>query len=139
MGKGVTARDQRLAFERGETSAAALVETTLDRIAAVNPALNAVITLAEDRARAEAEHWDQQRKSGQTLPPLAGLPVLIKDNQRTAQIRTTLGSADHLNTIPDTDAGIVARLRAAGACHRAYRRRDGTVRGEGEGGKQCLR
>ena len=50
-----------------------------------------------------------------SLPPLAGLPVLIKDNQRTEGIRTTLGSARHLDTIPQQDAGIVRRLRAAGA------------------------
>ncbi|MGA0236086.1 MAG: amidase [Alphaproteobacteria bacterium] len=115
MGKGVTVREQRLALDRGETSAAALVDASLKRIADLNPALNAVITLAEDRARAEAEHWDQRQRSGEKLPPLAGIPVLIKDNQRTAGIRTTLGSAAHLDTVPDQDAGIVARLRAAGA------------------------
>ena len=115
MSKGVTVREQRLALDHGQTTATALVEASLSRIAQVNPALNAVITQAESRARAEAEYWDQQHQRGEKLPPLAGIPVLIKDNQRTAGLRTTLGSAAHLDTIPEQDAGIVARLRAAGA------------------------
>lgn len=110
-----TARAQGLAIARGELSATAVLDSTLAQIAAVNPTLNAVITLAPDSARAEAEHWDQQRRKGEALPALAGLPVLIKDNQHAAGIRTTWGSADHLDTVPATDSGIVARLRAAGA------------------------
>ena len=54
--KAETARAQRSALVRGETTAMALLDSTLDQIAAVNPSLNAVITLAEDRARTEAEH-----------------------------------------------------------------------------------
>ena len=113
--KTETARAQRSALVRGETTAMALLDSTLDQIAAVNPSLNAVITLAEDRARTDAEHWDQQRRQGAPLPVLAGVPVLIKDNQHAAGIRTTLGSKDHLDTVPEKDSGIVARLCAAGA------------------------
>lgn len=115
MVKQDTAREQRLALDRGETSAAALVDATFTRMAAVNPALNAVITTAEDRARAEAEDWDRQLAAGRPLPPLAGLPVLIKDNQHAAGLPTTLGSAAHLDAVPAQDSGVVARLRAAGA------------------------
>ena len=110
-----TAVSQLDAMKRGERSSTDLVNASLQRIGECNPTLNAVITLAEERALAEAEAWDRAYLDERSLPPLAGLPVLIKDNQRTEGIRTTLGSARHLDTIPQHDAGIVRRLRAAGA------------------------
>ena len=99
-------------MKRGERSSADLVNASLQRIGECNPTLNAVITLAEERALTEAEAWDRAYLDERSLPPLAGLPVLIKDNQRTEGIRTTLGSARHLNTIPKQDAGIVRRVRS---------------------------
>ncbi|MAW53507.1 MAG: amidase [Geminicoccus sp.] len=112
-----TAKAQARAIVQGNTSAAALVEASLQRIDRVNPSLNAVISRDDDRARAEAAAWDKQRQNhgAENLPPLAGVPVLIKDNQSTQALRTTLGSARHLDNVPGADAGIVARLRAAGA------------------------
>lgn len=112
-----TARAQARSVAQGETTPTALVEAALARIDRVNPALNAVISRADDQARSEAAHWDREARTagGAGLPPLAGVPVLIKDNQRTKRLRTTLGSALHLNNVPREDAGIVARLRSAGA------------------------
>ena len=110
-----SAVEQLSAMQRGALSPLQLVETSINQIELRNPSLNAVVTLAASRARAEAERWAQAYARGDSVPPLAGLPVLIKDNQRTEGIRTTLGSERHANNVPQEDAGIVARLRAAGA------------------------
>jgi Asp-tRNA(Asn)/Glu-tRNA(Gln) amidotransferase A subunit family amidase len=92
-----------------------LLDSCLSRIAAVNPAVNAVVTLAEDQARAEARAAEAAIMSGEGRGPLHGLPVLIKDTQDTKGMRTTYGSPLFANHIPTADAGSVARLRAAGA------------------------
>ena len=115
MMENESAATQLEAMRQGDLKSATLVESSLARISEINPTFNAVVTLVETRAREEAEYWDQARMSGHNLPPLAGLPVLIKDNQRTQGVRTTLGSVRYLNDFPLEDAGIVARLRAAGA------------------------
>ena len=115
MMENESAVTQLEAMRQGDLKSATLVESSLARISEINPTFNAVVTLVETRAREEAEYWDQARMSGHNLPPLAGLPVLIKDNQRTQGVRTTLGSVRYLNDFPLEDAGIVARLRAAGA------------------------
>jgi amidase len=92
-----------------------LLEACLSRIAAVNPAVNAVVTLDEDRARAAARAAEAAIMSHQEVGPLHGLPVLIKDTQDTANLRTTYGSPLFADHIPAADAGSVARPRAAGA------------------------
>src|SRR3981081_1204830 len=92
-----------------------LLEACLSRIAAVNPAVNAVVTLDEDRARAAARAAEAAIMSHQEVGPLHGLPVLIKDTQDTAGLRTTYGSPLVAEHIPAADAGSVARLRTAGA------------------------
>ena len=97
---------------RGEVSATELVTAHLDRITERNPALNAIVTLVPERALAEAAAAD---KAGGDLPPLHGLPVVIKDTHQTAGIRTTFGSRVHADWVPDADELIVARIRAAGA------------------------
>ena len=81
-----TAKAQARAIVQGNTSAAALVEASLQRIDRVNPSLNAVISRDDDRARAEAAAWDKQRQNhgAENLPPLAGVPGLIKHNHRTS-------------------------------------------------------
>ena len=108
------AADAVLALRAGEVSSRQLVEASLRRIETVNPALNAVVTLAAERALEEAEAADTRRAHGEDPGVLGGLPIAIKDNQRTAGIRTTLGSPLHADDVPDADAGIVARVRAAG-------------------------
>jgi amidase len=92
-----------------------LLDSCLARIAAVNPAVNAVVTLAEEQARTEARAAEAAIMSGEIRGPLHGLPVLIKDAQDTKGLRTTYGSPLFANHIPTADAGSVARLRAAGA------------------------
>src|ERR1700730_1845854 len=99
----------------GKLSPVELLDACLCRIAAVNPAVNAVVTLAEDEARSAARAAEAAIMRGESLGPLHGLPVLIKDTQDTAGLRTTYGSPLFANHVPAADAGSVGRLRAAGA------------------------
>lgn len=98
----------------GSLLAADLVESCLSRIAEVDPHLNAMVTVVEDRARQEAAEVDAARAAGRPVGPLAGLPVAIKDLQATEGVRTTLGAEQFADHVPTKDAGIVARVRAAG-------------------------
>ncbi len=106
------------AFEAGELSAAALVAAYLARIAAYDragPTLNAVVTL-NPRAEAEAAALDAAfADGGRFSGPLHGVPVLVKDQAETAGIETSFGSAAMAGYVPQTDATVIARLRAAGA------------------------
>src|SRR3954469_13728557 len=99
----------------GEVSAREVLADRLRRIEAVNPALNAVVTLTAERAESDAAAADRARAGGRLLGPLHGLPVAHKDLFVTAGIRTTLGSPLFADWVPDHDALIVARERAAGA------------------------
>jgi amidase len=97
-------------------SARDLVEAHLERIAAVNPAINAIVTLVPERALAEAGELDRRLAAGE--PPagsLHGLPIAVKDLVETAGIRTTQGSPLFADSVPEEDALLVRRLRAAGA------------------------
>ena len=90
----LSAVQMRRLIERGEVSATELVTAHLDRIAERNPALNAIVTLVPERALAEAADADKAAGPGRQegeLPPLHGLPVVIKDTHQTAGIRTTFG------------------------------------------------
>jgi len=97
-----------------QASPVEVVEAHLRRIEKINPSLNAIVTLAEDvldRARdAEAELMS----SGE-LGPLHGLPLTVKDTIDTKGLRTTSGSRLFVNHVPERDATVVARLKAAGA------------------------
>lgn len=91
------------------------VERCLARIAALNPRLNAFCTVAADAALAAARQAERQVMAGGALGPLHGVPLAIKDMTHTADIRTTFGSAIFEHFVPDEDAAVVARLKAAGA------------------------
>ena len=110
-----SARELAARVRSGEMSARELLEVHLDRIEAVNPGLNAIVTLVPEQARAWAAEADERQARGEELGPLHGLPIAHKDLVMTAGIRSTSGSrllADH---VPDHDDLIVQRLRAAGA------------------------
>jgi len=98
-----------------ELSAAELLEAALARIEAVNPAVNAIVTLAAEQARAVAADLDARAARGSFAGPLHGLPIAIKDLAETAGIRTTYGSPIFASNLPDFDAPHVALLKAAGA------------------------
>src|SRR5262249_21023102 len=74
-----------------QVSASELVRLHLDRIAVVNPKLNAVVQLAVDRARSEAAALDRDRSKGVVRGPLHGVPITIKDSLETAGIVSTAG------------------------------------------------
>jgi len=111
-----TARDLARAIRARELSAREVVSRHLDRIAAVNPRVNAVVTLRAEEALLEADAADRRAaRAGEDLGPLHGLPIAIKDLRDTAGIRTTYGSRAFADHVPDVDCLLVARLRAAGA------------------------
>ena len=98
-----------------ELSAAEVMEAHLSRIDRVDPAVNAIVTLLPDEARRGAAAADAAVARGDALGPLHGLPVAHKDLTWTKGIRTTFGCRAFENFVPDEDALIVERLRAAGA------------------------
>ena len=99
---------QRGLLDAGEVSALELLDAHIDRIERYDGTLNAVVTRCFEQARETAR---TERLRG----PLAGLPVAHKDLVPTRGIRTTYGSVLHADNIPDQDALIVRRIRAAGA------------------------
>lgn len=110
-----SARELAAAIARRELSAREVVAAHLERIEAVNPSVNAIVSLRPEAALAEADHADRLAARGVPLGPLHGLPIAIKDLQDTAGIRTTYGSRLFADHVPETDSLLVARLRAAGA------------------------
>ncbi|MGF1595967.1 MAG: amidase [Acidimicrobiales bacterium] len=110
----LTATEARRAVAAGELSPVELLDSCLARVDAVDPAVNAMVVRADERARAEAAAAADAVARGDDLGPLHGLPVAIKDLQATAGIRTTYGSEAFADNVPVVDAGIVARVRAAG-------------------------
>jgi amidase len=98
-----------------EISPVEVIEAALQRIARHNPVINAVCTVAEESARRAARAAEDAVMSGGNLGALHGVPVGIKDVTPTAGIRTTFGSKLYADHVPDHDAEIVRRLKAAGA------------------------
>jgi aspartyl-tRNA(Asn)/glutamyl-tRNA(Gln) amidotransferase subunit A len=99
----------------GRVSAVDVCRGALDRIEAVNPALNAFNLVARERALARAAEIDRQRAAGAVLGPLAGVPVALKDNLCVRGMRTTASSRILEGFVPPYDATVVERLEAAGA------------------------
>ena len=105
----------RAAVGRGELSCEEVARVHLDRAGAQGRRLNAILTLTDEHALADARRWDSARARGERLPPLAGVPVVLKDNLCTKGVRTTCGSRMLQGYVPPYDATVVERLRAAGA------------------------
>lgn len=98
-----------------EISPVEVVEATLARIARLNPALNAYCTVVAASARAEARAAEAAVLRGDELGPLHGVPISVKDLITTRDVRTARGSRLYADAIPDEDAPVVARVKAAGA------------------------
>src|SRR5213594_4165217 len=96
-------------------SARELAADFYKRIEARNPELNAYLALSPERARRQADRIDALVAGGKALPPLAGVPVAIKDVISTRGTKTTCGSKILENYVPPYDATAVERLEAAGA------------------------
>jgi aspartyl-tRNA(Asn)/glutamyl-tRNA(Gln) amidotransferase subunit A len=105
----------RDAIASKKTSAREVAEDCFKRIAARNGELNAFLTLCEERAYKQAGRVDALVAAGKPLPPLAGVPIAVKDVISTRGVRTTCGSKILTNYIPPYDATAVIRLEAAGA------------------------
>jgi len=110
-----TASELATAVRTREVSARDLVEDHLARIARHDPRLNAIVTLDADGARPRADEADAAVARGETLGPLHGVPVTIKDAFETAGLRTTSSHRPLAHHVPARDATVVARVRAAGA------------------------
>lgn len=102
-------------IRRREVSAREVMEAHLRRIEAVNPRVNAIVTLVADQALDEADAADAAVARGEQLGPLHGLPIAVKDAHRTRGIRTTQGSPIYAADVPDEDDLIVEREKRAGA------------------------
>ncbi len=98
-----------------DLSAREAMTAHLDRIAALNPRVNAIVTLVAEQAMARAAEADEALARGDDVGPLHGLPIAHKDLQLTKGIRTTFGSPIFAQFVPEQDSLIVERLRAAGA------------------------
>lgn len=109
------ARDQLTAMREGRLSAIELLRETRTQYERVNPEINAVVTTDFVAAEQVAAESDRRRSRGEPARPLEGLPVVVKDLEETAGMRTTFGSALHADYIPTRDTMVVERLRSAGA------------------------
>ena len=105
----------RQLMDSRQVSPVELVEIYLRRIESLNPKLNAFLTVTAEEALAEARGAEQKITRGEGGGPLFGIPVSIKDLERTKGIRTTLGSLVFREHIPDEDSAVVERVRRAGA------------------------
>jgi amidase len=111
-----TARRLAGAMRTRELAARDVMRWHLERIEAINPRVNAIVSLRADAAMAEAAVADERAaRGGERLGPLHGLPIVMKDLEDTAGIRTTYGSLTFADNVPAVDSLVVQRLRGAGA------------------------
>jgi len=111
----LTATDLAGRMRRREISAAEVLDAHLARIEAVNPELNAIVTLDAEGARAAARRADDALVRGDEVGVLHGLPVAHKDLALTRGMRTTFGSKIFQDFVPDQSSLIVERQQRAGA------------------------
>lgn len=111
----LTATEARRLIGEQKLSPVELLESCIERIEEVNPAVNAIVTKAYDLARAEAKEAEAAVRRGEPLGLLHGLPVVVKDLNDTKGIRTTYCSPLYKNHVPESDDPIVARMRRHGA------------------------
>src|SRR5215831_8752351 len=111
----LTIASTRTAIAERKVSAQSLVEDFYKKIRAEDGEIHAWLTLSENRALAQARRIDDLAGQGAALPPLAGVPVGIKDVMVTRGVRTTAGSKILENFIPPYDCTAVSRLETAGA------------------------
>jgi amidase len=110
-----SATRQAAAIRNGEIGSRELLERVIDRIARINPNLNAVVTTDFERARKSADAADAQRARGAAVGPLHGLPITIKDALETQGIRSTGGAIELRAHVPTRDAPAVRSVKDAGA------------------------
>src|ERR1044072_2478611 len=98
-----------------EVSPVEVVEAHIARIEEINPKINAFVTTTFGSARDAARDAEQKLARGESLGPLHGVPVSIKDSIETAGVRTVSGSRLRESYVPESDALVVTKLKRAGA------------------------
>ncbi|MEA2815421.1 MAG: amidase [Rhodospirillaceae bacterium] len=109
------ATDLARLIRTGQASARDAVDSVLGRLHKVNPAINAVVRVLEEEARAAAETADAARARGHALPPLHGVPVTTKVNVDQAGLPTDNGVVTLKDFMAQEDSPVVANLKHAGA------------------------
>src|ERR1044071_10193085 len=102
-------------LKKKQLSPVEITRAYLDRIATLNPKLNAYLALAAEDALAAAKKAEKEIRQGKYRGPLHGIPISIKDNIATNGVVTTAGSKILADWVPDHDATVVERLKNAGA------------------------
>ena len=105
----------RFAVQAKTTTATSLAKAFYSKIEKDDPQIGAYLVFSKDRAFAKAAEIDALAAKGETLPPLGGVPVGIKDVMVTRGVRTTAGSKILGNYVPPYDCTAVARMESAGA------------------------
>lgn len=100
---------------RKERSAVEIAQETLERINTLEPKLHSFLHIMADEALAQAQRVDAQIAAGETISPLAGVPIAIKDNLCTTGIPTTGGSRILENFVPPYESTVTQKLKDAGA------------------------
>src|SRR6185437_11157076 len=98
-----------------QVSPVELLDAQLDAIKRFNPKLNAIVTLAAEKARVDARAAERAVMRGDKIGALHGLPIGVKDITATAGVRTTYGSPLYADNVPAEDAEVIRRLKEAGA------------------------
>lgn len=111
----MTIEDIHKLYSTGEATPSEIVRAALDKIEADNERLNAYVTVSRESASIAAAAMDKEIQTAIAQKPLAGIPVVVKDNMVTAGIRTTCGSRILGNYLPPYTATAVQKLQAAGA------------------------
>ena len=112
---GLSLTEASARIRNGSVAPSQLLAACLDRIGVYNPKLNAYITVSREHALEQARQLDSEQKAGRLRGPLHGIPIALKDNIDTAGIRTTAASAVFDDRVPQEDAEVARRLKAAGA------------------------
>ncbi|HBV96658.1 MAG: glutamyl-tRNA amidotransferase [Peptococcaceae bacterium BICA1-7] len=110
----MTAHELHAKLAAGEISARELCRAFLDRIVSVEDRLKAFITVTEEMALKQADEVDKRIAAGEELPPLAGIPIALKDNMCVEGIRTTCASKILFNFVPPYSATVVEKIKSAG-------------------------
>ena len=112
---GLTAHEAQEFLTSGKVSSVELTEAVLARVDELEPQIHSYITVTREEALAAARTADEARSAGKAEGPLAGIPVMVKDNLSTEGVPTTAGSKILLGYIPPYDAHVVSQLRSGGA------------------------
>jgi len=110
----LTAHELKDMLRKGEVSSREITESVLDRIQEVEEKVKAYVTVDREGALKQAEEVDEKLKQGEQLPPLAGIPIALKDNMCTKGLKTTCASKILENFVPPYDATVVEKLKESG-------------------------